>query len=324
MEQPQDETFDPTLEDDENDEEKHRDWVMTCNNYTDDDIARFEKLMLLAKYSIYGKEIGKKGTPHLQCYLYFKNPRAFTPLKKAMPRAYIAPAKGNATQNEKYCSKDGDSKSRGTKPQQGKRTDLDDLKEQIMTGMKTVDEICVEQPTAFHQYGRTLDRLEAIALRKQYRTWMTKGIWITGPSGSGKSHMAFENYSPETHYIKDISEGSLKWWDGYKGQPIVIINEFRGQITFDQLCAIVDKWPHTVSWRSKESVPLLAKTVIITSIKRPEDVYVNQKDEPWRQFARRFEVIELKLDSTEQKCSEGNIIPLSQEEDDIFEENFGD
>ena len=128
---------------------------------------------------------------------------------------------------------------------------------------------------------------------------MTKGIWICGASGSGKSHEAFSDYNPDTHYIKNLQED---WWDGYKGQETVIINEFRGEIRFSELLDLVDKWPKTVKWRCRESVPFLAKRVIITSIKRPEDVYVNQVNEPWKQFERRFVVKEM-----EQKCSEGNI-----------------
>ena len=114
-----------------------------------------------------------------------------------------------------------------------------------------------------HQYGRTLDRLEAIALRKKVRKWQTQGVWYTGPTSSGKSHAVFTNthgeygsYDPETHYLKNLCE---EWWDGYKGQSIVIFNEFRGQVPFSELLDLCDKWPKTVKQRNKEPVPFLAR-----------------------------------------------------------------
>ena len=80
-------------------------------------------------------------------------------------------------------------------------------------------------------------------------------------------------------------------WDGYKGQEIVIFNEFRGQIKFSELLDLCDKWPKTVKWRCRESVPFLAKTIIITSIKAPDEVYARLlQDEPMAQFERRFEI----------------------------------
>lgn len=119
---------------------------------------------------------------------------------------------------------------------------------------------------------------------------MTKGIWYTGPAGSGKSHKVYEDFNPATHYEKSLED---EWWDGYTGQEVVILNEFRGQIKFSFLLAMVDKWPLKVKQRCKEPVPFLAKEVRITSILHPKEVYKNalEDNEPWAQFERRFEVV---------------------------------
>ena len=207
---------------------------------------------------------------------------------------HVEPMYGSIEENESYCSKEGKLREFGDKPKQGCRGDLDETKEGIMKGDITVDELAVENPSMYHQYGRTLTTLEDIALRQRWRTEMTTAIWYTGPSGVGKSHACFKNYSPETHYVKPLGTADLKWWDGYRGQETVIFNEFRGQIPFSELCDIIDKWPLSVSRRGREPVPFMAKRVLISSIKRPEDVYVNQVGEPWEQFTRRVQVIELR------------------------------
>jgi len=261
------------------------------------------------RYVAYGDEIcPKTGQPHHQVFLYMCNNQYGTKARcNTMgnwfgPRhCHVEPMRGKIWENESYCSKETEGKltKLGDEPKQGARHDLDETKELIMKGDLTVDEVAIENPAMFHQYGRTLDRLESIALRQRFRTEMTEGIWYTGPSGAGKSHICFEGFDPATHYVKNLAE---EWWDGYKGQETVILNEFRGQIPFAELLDLMDKWPKNVKWRCRESVPFLAKRILISSIKEPEQVYVNQSGEPWEQFHRRCRVVHL----SGHKWPEGN------------------
>lgn len=244
------------------------------------------------------------GRLHHQGFLYFYNKRgvgkrscsAIGELFKLKPgdvHAHVEPMRGSLLQNESYCSKQtaGVLIEHGNKPSPGARNDLDAVVQQIQAGEITPDDVAMSHPSMFHQYGRTLDRVATIALRRRWRTWMTQGIWLVGPPNAGKSHRAFQDYSPDTHYIKNLNED---WWDGYTGQETVLLNEFRGQIPFSELLDLVDKWPKTVRQRNREPVPFLAKTVIVTSVFFPKDVYRRQdRDEPWAQFERRFTVEEL-------------------------------
>lgn len=254
------------------------------------------------RFIAWGRETcPESGRLHNQMYMYFHNPKSWTGanLKKfgkmfGPKHCHVSPKRGSVPANEAYCSKEAHLEKMGDEPRPGMRGDIDEAVKKIIDGQLTSDEICIENPYFFHQYGRTFDRAEAIALRKKWRNWMTEGIWYTGPTGCGKSHTVFKDYNPETHYIKNLNED---WWDGYKGQEIVIFNEFRGSVKFSELLDLVDKWPKTVKWRNKESVPFLAKKVIITSIKHPMECYENVVDEPWEQFFRRFKIVKLKARS---------------------------
>ena len=126
-------------------------------------------------------------------------------IKKLPHGIHLEVAKGNAESNFKYCSKNNKTFERGSPKQQGKRTDLLQIKNDIANG-KTVDEITLENPELYHQYGRTLERIETILLRKKWRKWMTTCDWYYGPTGIGKSHKAFENFDPEKCYVFNLND----------------------------------------------------------------------------------------------------------------------
>ena len=172
------------------------------------------------------------------------------------------------------------------RPKQGDwRTDLNVLCDEIREG-KSVQEIALENPDGFHRYGRTLKWLETIALRRKFRTWTTKGIWYHGPG-----HTAFNDFDPRTTYVKCLKDG---WWDGYTGQETVILNDFHGQIKYEEMLRLCDKWPHKVKQRRKEPVPFLARKIIVTSAVHPVNLYDKLRfGEPIDQLLRRFDCIVL-------------------------------
>jgi len=241
---------------------------------------------------------------HCHVFMRFHNPQSIS--NKSLNKigrmfgdihCHVEVMRGNIKENEAYVSKDHNGKldKYGDEPEQGKRGDLIETKNEILKGNLSVDEVLVDDPHFYHKYGRTLKDLETIQLRSRFRTEMTKGIWYTGVSGSGKSHNVFEGYNPKTHYIKNLEDD---WWDGYKGQEIVIMNEL-SYFKKSELMDLVDKWPKTVKQRNRECVPFLAKEVRISSIKSPYDIFGIKPDD--YEFNRRFTVIKL-----EQKYSEGN------------------
>lgn len=87
---------------------KSRKWCLTLNNYNVSDIDTMTQWFKDNKFTyIIGKEVGEKGTPHLQIYIERKNAIRFNTLKKAFPKCHIEKARGTADDNYKYCSKEG-------------------------------------------------------------------------------------------------------------------------------------------------------------------------------------------------------------------------
>lgn len=269
------------------------------NNYTEDNVAHLksDKVATVSRYLIFGLEVAPTtGTKHIQGYIYFDEAKSMSATKKVLgdKKVHLTAAKGNADQNKTYCSKDGEFYEHGRKPEQGMRNDLTGLRDMIVEGKKTVEQITMENPMAYHQYGRTLEKLEDITQRSKYRTEMTKCRWITGGTGSGKSHEAFKNFSPDTHYVLNTEDKG--WWDGYNGQETVIINDFKGEIRYGQLLQIIDKWPYSVPRRNRQPYPFTSKEVIITSINKPGDIYHNlSKGDGIDQLLRRIDIQEIGL-----------------------------
>ena len=267
--------------------EKSKLWWFTQWNLDFD----YEKLYqeTTATYIAYGyEETPSEGTPHHQGVIHFSGQRGSIKgvAKDLGSNCKVGMCNGNIDQNIDYCSKgEGQFTEIGTKPKPGRRTDLNLLKNEIMTGATTVDKVAIENPAMFHQYGRTLSKIEDILLRKQYRTWMTKGVWIWGPTGTGKSHEVYDGFNPETHYRYPFDGG---WWDGYTGQEIVIFDDMRGELRYNQLMTLVDKWPRTVRRRNREPAPFLAKEVRISSSRHPGEIYYNE--ESLDEFLRRFDI----------------------------------
>ncbi len=273
---------------------RSRAWCFTINNWTDEELEELKKIE--CTYIVLGDEIGKQQTRHIQGYLEFENAKTLIRCKKyeGLRRAHLEARRGTPTEASDYCKMDGKILyESGNLSNQGHRTDIDDMAKKILAGETTEEWIVEHDPMTYHQYGRTINKLQDLALRRKWRAEMTKGIWYYGKTGRGKSHIAHQDYHPDTHYIVPNDKG---WWDGYTGQPTVIYNDFRKEngVKYGELLDIIDKWPKSMSRRGREPVPLLAKTVIITSSLRPEEVYNNlEGNDSINQLLDRLEIKEI-------------------------------
>lgn len=265
--------------------------MFTINNYTEGDLARV--MDLECRCIVAGKEGAADGkTPHIQGAVMFDSARTLLSMKKKFPRAHLEVMKGNWA-HQKYCEKEGDViRKDGTPPSQGKRTDVLDLKRKLDEG-GTLEDCFEEDFGGTCNMYKALEKYQDVKRRKLHRTGMTKGVWYYGPTGTGKSHKAFENFDPDTTYVWKDDKG---WWDAYEGQGTVIMNDFRGQVPYGDMLNLVDKWPYSVSRRGREPTPFLAEKVIVTSSLHPEEIYKNRNSEDKiEQLLRRFEIKNLMI-----------------------------
>lgn len=253
--------------------------MYTINNYTPTDWIRVRDLD--CQYNVMGKEVGATGTPHIQGCVTFKTPIRFKKACTLLGGHLTRPKHLNAAR--KYCMKDGDYQIIG-QLEQGKRTDLLAVYDSITEG-KSLREIANSHPSEFMKYHGGISRLISLQSDDTPRTTKPFVIWLYGATGTGKTRYAFHTY-------KDIwnSSGSSTFFNGYRNQPCVLWDDFRGSFcTFAYMLKLLDRYPMKVNVKHgfKEWNP---KVCIITSSKGPKEVY-DKCTEDQNQLYRRIDCV---------------------------------
>lgn len=271
---------------------KFRGWCFTLNNYSDNDQEQLNTVVrVLARYVIYGREVGQDGTPHLQGYVYFHNARQRKAVSRLLPRAHLAPANGSAAQNRTYCTKDGDFTEFGDIPMEremaqrkggaGNAARYATAIQQAERG--ELDVIRRDDPQLYLLHGVRLESLYApIALPLDGDLLHE---WWVGPSGSGKSRLLWELYP--NHFAKALN----KWWDRYRHEDIVAIEEWapKNDCTASALKKWADRYPFPGEIKGGCKQRLRPKKIIVLSNYTPQQCFLNNEDlEP---ILRRFTVI---------------------------------
>lgn len=227
-------------------------WCFTINNYTVEEAEHLTNIDV--KYIVFGKEVGEQGTPHLQGFVVFNKRMVLNKVKELIgERAHLEVARGSNSEAANYCKKDGNFIERGELPADRGRAGGEATKrkwEDAYDAAAKGDfdaiprEMFIKYRKAFREiYQEELNRstlaIGDIDLKKHF-------IWIYGPTGTGKSHLArsLAMLIDQEHppYLKGLN----KWWSGYQQQKVVIIEEASPETCkflaplFKQWC---DKWP---------------------------------------------------------------------------------
>lgn len=257
--------------------------VFTLNNYSEEQEQAIKEMEV--DYAVVGREVGESGTPHLQGFIHFKNARGFNALRRALFNAHIEPRKGTPKEAADYCKKEGNFWEKGQLPQQGRRTDLKEVVEELKDEYAgDVIAMAIDQPDKCHRYMRFLQTI-ALDLQEK-RSWAMEVIWCFGPSGSGKSRWAHDTYG-DSLYVKNLEDD---WWEGYHGEETVLIDDMRGNVMkFGTWLRLCDRYPLKLKVKGAQA-QFRSKRIIFTSINHPNMCW-QLGDEPAQQLTRRITLI---------------------------------
>lgn len=265
---------------------RSRSYCFTLNNYTEDEEKNVIKLNGVATYVCYGREVGESGTPHLQGFVQFASGKSLSAAKRALPRAHLEVRKGSITQAVEYCQKDGDFHEVGTRPldSAGKGSNEKERWENVreLARAGRVEEIDADVYVRF--YG-TLRRIAKDHMAAVSDLEGCCGEWYWGVPGAGKSYIARQE-NPGA-YLKMAN----KWWDGYQGEDVVIMDECElsaGNWAGHHLKIWADRYAFIAEIKG-EARRIRPKKIIVTSNYSLEQIF-GIDDQLVSALKRRFKV----------------------------------
>lgn len=267
---------------------RYRRICFTLNNYTLEEEQAIQTID--CSWMIYGHEIGTEGTKHLQGAIILGKQYSLGQVKKlpGISRAHIETMRGSPAQNRDYCTKqDKDTFfEKGSMPKQGKRSDLQMAVAQIQGG-STLAQLAseIEGATVVVKYYKGLSTLRSLLAPN--RTEAPIVLWLHGTTGSGKTRSAVQ--LGELAYSGQywISNGSLQWFDGYDGQPMVIFDDLRSNhAKFSFLLRLLDRYRLAVPIKGG-FVNFAPQIILITSPYSPSEMWNLRSEEDINQLTRR-------------------------------------
>jgi len=266
---------------------KSRNYCFTWNNPSLKPNELIAVLKPLAKYAVFQTERGTgrveasgdltpRGTEHYQGYVELTKPTRITALQKLVKMSYFE-RRGTREQARNYCMKD-DTRVEGpweigtwTGKSQGRRMDLERLITMAKDPKVSDVDILDALPTEYMRFYKCVDRIRSLpALQKpKVRDDLEVAVFY-GPPGTGKTHTAYEFDSDL--YAIPVNDGKSMWFDGYRGERTLLIDDFKGNMKLTNLLRILDKYPIQVPVKGG-FVYLQCVTILITSNYHPNDWY---------------------------------------------------
>lgn len=216
------------------------------------------------------------GKLHWHDYIEFKRQLTLSQIQEIIgdPTAHIECRRGSQQQAITYCSK-ADTRvegpyEEGTKKEQGQRIDLDEIYELIQDGL-TESEIMDSHFPTWVRYRKSLQEAIALVRERDLRLVLPKikVIVLRGDPGVGKTTKALQ-LTGEDVYL--VMHGDGTWWDGYRGQKSILIDDYEGEFPYRHLLRILDRYKMRIQTKGG-TVFNGWDTVVITSNVTPQEWY---------------------------------------------------
>lgn len=239
------------------------------------------------RYVAFAREVAPTtGTPHLQGWLTHQKKSRVTAVRSLLKGAHVEVMRGTYNQNERYCAKSGQLEEYGDKPVNIRENERERWKA-VMQLAKSQDyeTIMDEYPDIWIRYSTSLRKIKQDVSKVDEAIDMLDNYWYTGRSGRGKSRTAREKYPGA--YIKMAN----KWWDGYAGEDVVIIEDWSPDHVnlVNDLKLWTDHGKQRVETKHG-SINIRPKTVIVTSQYTIEECFTRVRDSD--AIIRRFTIVE--------------------------------
>ncbi len=225
----------------------------------------------VVRYCLYQREISPETKrKHYQGYIEFFDCRTKGQVKKVLGECHLEARKGSRTEARNYCRKKKSAIPNtlfefGTwREDVTRKRKLSDL---LKTNI-TLDDLIENTPHFYVMYHRGLEKLYAFRKAKQAKKFRNVVVEVLiGPTGSGKTRRAA---GEADHFFVPCSD--RLWFDGYRGERTLILDDFYGNIKYSLLLRILDGYELQLPIKGGFIWAGWTK-VIITSNAEPGDWY---------------------------------------------------
>lgn len=284
----------------EDDKRKHNAWFMTLNNYTDDEVKFIKTWEGLTRAHV-GYEVSESGTPHLQGIFVFSVQKRFSAMRKILPRAHWEAAV-DIDYCFMYCAKEFNECWHVDNRKQGERKDLAKaVYAAIESNLDLRDFVKSHNPSKqqFDHFIKAKLLLGPCSVRRPVlfdpvnNRSTLRFLWCWGPTGCGKSSGVYREF-PGLYPL-----ATYKWWDGYAGEDVVLVDDFRPDwCKFQELLTLTDIYPIRNEVKGA-TIWAQFTTIVFTSPEHPIDMFAPRIAEDVGQLERRItEIRQYKADGT--------------------------
>ena len=228
--------------------------------------------------------ISAEGLHHVHMVLEDAVAMRFSAIKKTYAiGAHLEATKGTKKQAEDYIYKRHPYDEKGEivkcvvtagriRGAQGRRSDLERISELLQEG-KSPGEI-LDENFAYYRYEKEIrkayfrERLRSTPSVREVKVHL-----IVGESGTGKSYLypqLCDKYGNDNVCI--VTDYAIGGLDHYAGQPILFMDEYKGQFPFSTFLTLTDKYKAQIHARYS-NIWTLWNEVYITSVYPPERLY---------------------------------------------------
>lgn len=289
-------------------ETSSRKFLLTINNpvehgYTHENIKNIICQFSGCVYWCMADEIGENGTPHTHVFMAFKNTVMFSTVQKRFYGVHIDQSKGTMIENRDYVGKfgkwsedkkhetcvEGTFEEWGTLPDErsARQKQSEQVYQMIKDGASNA-EIIEMFPSEMNHIQHIESARQTMLEEKYKNVWRSLEVhYIWGETEAGKTRFVMEKYDYEnvfrvTNYVHPF--------DGYKGQDVVLFDEFRSSLMIDDMLKYLDGYPVMLPCRYSDKVACFTKVYIVSNIpfeKQYPNVQINEP-ETFAAFKRRF------------------------------------
>lgn len=274
-----------------------RRWVLTL---PEKEYSQAEVEKRLGRYKVVVGQLEAAPTTgylHWQLYMEHSSAVRFSALRKLFPKGHYEVARKTRIQAVSYATREDKRAPSGEvinlgkldlTLKQGKRTDLDSYSEQIMLEGKSADEVIHDDPRAV-VYVNHLRQLELIRDRETWgKTFREVEVhYIHGETRTGKTSALFKTYGYGAIYRVSNWKNPF---DGYKGQDILLLDEYNTSVPIVDMLKIMEGYPLEVSARYADKIAKFTTVFIVSNLALPKQHLTIQQEHPeqWAAFEARL------------------------------------